>query len=175
MVECKSQPEVVSPVAYEWLFEERLPFGLANEEARVRISVDAVRGIGPLRMIRREVNRPAVTAGLCANVRSHKQQRLKVILSLQPHFCCLLILVPGHRENLMPPHLLSLAVNNDSQLVVTPCASHPPCHKPALRAHLSRVCTCPRALQEYMEDTPGYVNMALPPLGQCHQPRPPVG
>ena len=22
LVECKSQPEVVSPVAYEWLFEE---------------------------------------------------------------------------------------------------------------------------------------------------------
>ena len=36
-------------------------------------------------------------------------------------------------------------MNKNSQLVVTPCATHPPCHKPALRAHLSRVCTCPRA------------------------------
>ena len=37
---------------------------LADEEARERISVDAVRGVGPLRMIRREVNRTAVAAGL---------------------------------------------------------------------------------------------------------------
>ena len=36
----------------------------ANEEARERIGVDAVRGVGPLRMIRREVNRTAPTAGL---------------------------------------------------------------------------------------------------------------
>ena len=41
--------------------------------------------------------------------------------------------------------VLLLVVNKNSQLVVTPCATHPPCHKPALRAHLSRVCTCPRA------------------------------
>ena len=45
----------------------RALFRLANEEARERICVDAVRGIGPLRMIRREVNGPAVTAGLGAN------------------------------------------------------------------------------------------------------------
>ena len=42
----------------------RTLFGLANEEARVRISVDAVRSVGPLRMIRRKVNRTAVPAGL---------------------------------------------------------------------------------------------------------------
>ena len=36
---------------------------LADEEARERISVDAVRGVGPLRMIRRKVNRTAVAAG----------------------------------------------------------------------------------------------------------------
>ena len=35
----------------------------ANEEARERIGVDAVRGVGPLRMIRRKVNRTAVAAG----------------------------------------------------------------------------------------------------------------
>ena len=40
----------------------RALFWLADKEARVRISVDAVRGIGPLRMIRREVNGPAVAA-----------------------------------------------------------------------------------------------------------------
>ena len=39
-------------------------FWLANEEARERIGVDAVRGVGPLRMIRREVNGTAVAAGL---------------------------------------------------------------------------------------------------------------
>ena len=37
---------------------------LADEEARERISVDAVRGVGPLRMIRQEVNRTAPAAGL---------------------------------------------------------------------------------------------------------------
>ena len=36
---------------------------LADEEARVRIGVDAVRGVGPLRMIRREVDSAAVAAG----------------------------------------------------------------------------------------------------------------
>ena len=35
---------------------------LADEEARERIGVDAVRGVGSLRMIRREVNRAAVPA-----------------------------------------------------------------------------------------------------------------
>ena len=43
---------------------------LADEEARERISVDAVRGVGPLRMIRREVNRTAVAAGLGAGASS---------------------------------------------------------------------------------------------------------
>ena len=38
----------------------RALFGLADEEARERISVDAVRGVRPLRMIRREVNRTTV-------------------------------------------------------------------------------------------------------------------
>ena len=37
---------------------------LADEEAGERISVDAVRGVGPLRMIRREVDSTAVAAGL---------------------------------------------------------------------------------------------------------------
>ena len=37
---------------------------LADEEARERIGIDAVRGVGPLRMIRREVNGPAPAAGL---------------------------------------------------------------------------------------------------------------
>ena len=45
----------------------RALFWLANEEARERISVDAVRSVGPLRMIRREVNRTAVAAGLGAS------------------------------------------------------------------------------------------------------------
>ena len=49
---------------------------LADEEARERISVDAVRGVGPLRMIRRKVNGTAPAAGLGATVRCHKQQRL---------------------------------------------------------------------------------------------------
>ena len=35
----------------------------ANEEARERIGVDAVRGVGPLSMIRREVDSAAVAAG----------------------------------------------------------------------------------------------------------------
>ena len=42
----------------------------ADEEARERISVDAVRGVGPLRMIRRKVNRTAVAAGLGAGASS---------------------------------------------------------------------------------------------------------
>ena len=42
----------------------RALFWLANEEARERIGVDAVRGVGPLRMIRREVNCTAVASGL---------------------------------------------------------------------------------------------------------------
>jgi len=43
----------------------RALFWLANEEARKRIgAVDAVRGVGPLRMIRREVNCTAVASGL---------------------------------------------------------------------------------------------------------------
>ena len=37
---------------------------LADEEAGERIGVDAVRSIGPLLMIRREVNSPAPTARL---------------------------------------------------------------------------------------------------------------
>ena len=42
----------------------RTLFWLANKEARERIGVDAVRGVGPLCMIRREVNGPAPTAGV---------------------------------------------------------------------------------------------------------------
>ena len=42
----------------------RALFWLANKEARVRIGVDAVRSVGPLRMIRREVDSTAVAAGL---------------------------------------------------------------------------------------------------------------
>ena len=49
----------------------RALYWLANEEARVRIRVDAVRGIGPLRMIRREVNRTAVAAGLWCRYANH--------------------------------------------------------------------------------------------------------
>ena len=45
--------------------------GLADEKAGERISVDAVRGIGPLRMIRREVNRTAVAAGSGGNGADH--------------------------------------------------------------------------------------------------------
>ena len=41
---------------------------LADEEAGERISVDAVRGVGPLRMIHREVNRTAPAAGLCTGL-----------------------------------------------------------------------------------------------------------
>ena len=37
---------------------------LADEETGERISVDAVRGVGPLRMIRRKVNGTAVAARL---------------------------------------------------------------------------------------------------------------
>ena len=65
-------------------------FWLANEEARERIGVDAVRGVGPLRMIRREVNCTAVASGLRGGWGANHLcvlQRLKVILSLQPHFC----------------------------------------------------------------------------------------
>ena len=39
-------------------------FWLANEEARKRIGVDAVRSVGSLRMIRREVNGATPAAGL---------------------------------------------------------------------------------------------------------------
>ena len=55
-------------------------FWLANEEARVRIGVDAVRGVGPLRMIRREVDNTAVATGLGASHQCKGLQRLKVIL-----------------------------------------------------------------------------------------------
>ena len=41
-------------------------FWLANEVARVRISIDAVRGIGPLRMIRRKVDSTTIPAVLTA-------------------------------------------------------------------------------------------------------------
>ena len=34
-------------------------------------------------------------------------------------------------------YYLLLAENRNSQLVVTPCASHQQCHKPTLRSHLS--------------------------------------
>ena len=40
---------------------------LADEEARERISIDAVRGVCPLRMIRREVDSSAPAAGLGAS------------------------------------------------------------------------------------------------------------
>ena len=40
----------------------RALFWLADKEARERISVDAVRSVGPLSMIRREMNRTAVAA-----------------------------------------------------------------------------------------------------------------
>ena len=40
---------------------------LADEKARERIGVDAVRGVGPLRMIRRKMNRTAPAAGLGAS------------------------------------------------------------------------------------------------------------
>ena len=49
----------------------RALFRLANEKARERIGVDAVRGMGPLRMIRRKVNRSAPTAVLNSRVRGH--------------------------------------------------------------------------------------------------------
>ena len=42
----------------------RALFWLANEKPRERISVDAVRSVGPLRMIRRKVNGAAIPAGL---------------------------------------------------------------------------------------------------------------
>jgi len=44
---------------------------MANEKARERIGVDAVRGVGPLCMIRREVNRAAVAAGLWCRYANH--------------------------------------------------------------------------------------------------------
>ena len=44
-------------------------FWRANEVARERIGIDAVRGIGPLLVIRREVNGAAVAAGLGARCR----------------------------------------------------------------------------------------------------------
>ena len=43
--------------------------GLADEKTRERIGIDAVRGVGPLRMIRREVNRTAVTARTSSRLR----------------------------------------------------------------------------------------------------------
>ena len=49
----------------------RTLFWLANKEARERIGVDAVRGVGPLRMIRREVNRTAVAAGVGCRYANH--------------------------------------------------------------------------------------------------------
>jgi len=71
---------------------------------------DAVRGVGPLRMIRREVNSTAPAAGLgtgwVRNSSGH-QGATEVVgntvttTSLLWHSS---ILVPGHRENLMPPH-----------------------------------------------------------------------
>ena len=48
----------------------RALFWLTNEKARERIGVDAVRGVGPLRMFRLKVNRPAVAAGLGAGASS---------------------------------------------------------------------------------------------------------
>jgi len=57
---------------------------LADEEARERISVDAVRGVGPLRMIRREMDSTAPAAVLSTSHQCKGTQRLKVILSLQP-------------------------------------------------------------------------------------------
>ena len=42
---------------------DRALYWLANEEARERSGVDAVRGVGPLSMIRREVDSAAVAAG----------------------------------------------------------------------------------------------------------------
>ena len=39
---------------------------LADEEARVRIGIDAVSGIGPLRMIRRKVDSTTIPAVLTA-------------------------------------------------------------------------------------------------------------
>ena len=49
----------------------RALYWLANEEARVRIGIDAVRGIGPLRMIRREVDSTAVPAGVRCRYANH--------------------------------------------------------------------------------------------------------
>ena len=54
----------------------RALFGLANKKARERIGIDAVRGVGPLRMIRREVNGTAVTAGLRRGHQCTGAQRL---------------------------------------------------------------------------------------------------
>ena len=46
-------------------------FWLANEEVRERIGVDAVRGVGPLRMIRREVDSTAPATGLRSSNSDH--------------------------------------------------------------------------------------------------------
>ena len=53
-------------------------FWLANEEARERIGVDAVRRVGPLRMIRREVNNTAPAAGSCTGC-GHKRRGAEVV------------------------------------------------------------------------------------------------
>ena len=67
---------------------------LADEEARERISVDAVRGVGPLRMIRRKVNRTAVAAGVrcryANQVLTEVEGNTVTSTSVSP-----LILVPG--------------------------------------------------------------------------------
>ena len=81
----------------------RALFWLANEEARVRIGVDAVCGVGPLRMIRREVDSATPAT------------RLRAVASSTGHLCSTevvgntvtttellwhpFILIPGHREN----------------------------------------------------------------------------
>ena len=48
----------------------RTLFRLANEEARKQIGIDAVRGVGPLRMIRRKVDSATPAAGLGAGTSS---------------------------------------------------------------------------------------------------------
>ena len=80
----------------------RALYWLANEEARVRIGVDAVRGIGPLRMIRRKVDSAAVTARVLCMRHLLGLTEVEGNTVLEP--VSLLILVPGHRENLMALH-----------------------------------------------------------------------
>ena len=68
----------------------RTLFRLANEEARERIGVDAVRGVGPLRMIRREVNGTAPAAVLTAGASSTGHLCSTEVVGntvLQPDFC----------------------------------------------------------------------------------------